>query len=389
MLMTRAPLAVIVGRMDEGMSHIILLSIPLFILLGFLIEMTGIARAIVNCMAVLVGHVRGGLNYVLIAAMYLISGISGSKAADMAAIAPGLLPEMKRRGSSPGELTALLAATGAQTETIPPSLVLIMVGSAAGVSIGALFTGGLLPAAVCGVALMTVTYFRSRHENCGGVRRATLREIGRAFLVAIPAIVLPILIRTSVTEGITTATEVAAVGIIYALIVGPLVYRQFDWRRIYPILVKTASLSGAILIILGLAAAMAWALTQSGFSRQLVLAMTSMPGGAVGFLAVSIVAFIILGSVLEGLPAILVFGPLLFPVARAVGVHDVHYAMVIIIAMGIGLFAPPFGVGYYAACAISGVDPNEPMKRVWPYLGAILIALILIAAVPWLSIGFL
>jgi tripartite ATP-independent transporter DctM subunit len=387
--MTRAPISIIISRMDEGTSHIVLLSIPLFIFLGLLIEMTGIARALVNCMATLLGHVRGGLSHVLIAAMYLVSGISGSKAADMAAIAPGLLPEMKKRGSDPGELAALMSATGAQTETVPPSLVLIMVGSAASVSIGALFTGGLVPAAVCGVALMIVAFFRSRHEDRSGVKRASARQMAWAILAALPALALPVLIRTAVTEGVATATEVATVGIVYALLVGPLVYRQFDWRRLYPILVTTASLSGAILIILGLAAAMAWALTQSGFSRQIVYAMTAMPGGATGFLAVSIVAFMILGSVLEGLPAILVFGPLLFPASRALGIHDVHYAMVIIISMGIGLFAPPFGVGYYAACAISGVHPDEAMKHIWPYLGAILAALILIAVFPWLSVGFL
>ena len=142
-LTTRTPLMVLVGRMDEGMSHLILLSVPLFVFLGLLIEMTGMARAMVAFLASLLGHVRGGLHYVLVGAMYLVSGISGSKAADMAAVAPVLFPEMKARGAKPGDLVALLAATGAQTETIPPSLVLITIGSVTGVSIAALFTGGL------------------------------------------------------------------------------------------------------------------------------------------------------------------------------------------------------------------------------------------------------
>src|SRR6185437_5560936 len=147
-LTTRTPMTVLVGRMDEGMSHLILLSVPLFVFLGLLIEMTGMARAMVAFLASLLGHVRGGLNYVLVGAMYLVSGISGSKAADMAAVAPVLFPEMKQRGARPGDLVALLAATGAQTETIPPSLALITIGSVTGVSISALFTGGLLPGVV-------------------------------------------------------------------------------------------------------------------------------------------------------------------------------------------------------------------------------------------------
>jgi TRAP-type C4-dicarboxylate transport system permease large subunit len=117
--------------------------------------------------------------------------------------------------------------------------------------------------------------------------------------------------------------------------------------------------------------------------------MTGMPGGAVGFLAISIIVFIVLGSVLEGIPAIVLFGPLLFPSARAIGIHEVHYAMVVILAMGIGLFAPPFGVGYYAACAIGRVSPDAAMHRIWPYLLAVLAGLVVVAAVPWLSIGFL
>lgn len=388
-MMTKAPISVVVGRMDEGVSHIVLLSIPMFVFLGLLIEITGIAKALVNCMATLIGHLRGGMNYVLILSMYLVSGISGAKAADMAAIAPGLMPEMRRRGSDPDELAALLSATGAQTETIPPSMVLIMIGSVAGVSINALFIGGLLPAAVCGLSLIAITAFKARYEVQQPVKRASAAQMLKAVLVALPALSLPLIIRAAVTEGIATATEVAAIGVLYSLVVGILIYRQFDWRRIYPMLVVTASLSGAILIILGFASATAWALTQSGFSRQIVQTMIAMPGGSFGFMLVSIVAFVLLGSILEGIPAILVFGPLLFPVARELGIHEVHYAMVIIIAMGIGLFAPPFGVGYYTACAISGVSSDGPMKKIWPYLLTLLVSLIVIAAVPWISIGFL
>jgi TRAP-type C4-dicarboxylate transport system permease large subunit len=182
---------------------------------------------------------------------------------------------------------------------------------------------------------------------------------------------------------------VSTVGVVYTALLGLVVYREFDWRRIYPILVDTLSLTGAVMMIIGTATAMAWALTQSGFSQWLVTAMAGVPGGTAGFLAISIVVFIILGSVLEGLPAIVLFGPLLFPVAKAMGVHEVHYAMVVILAMGIGLFAPPFGVGFYGACAIGRISPDAALWRIWPYIGALVIALIIVAAIPWLSIGFL
>ncbi|MGJ5036691.1 MULTISPECIES: TRAP transporter large permease subunit [unclassified Bradyrhizobium] len=388
-LTTRTPLMVLVGRMDEGMSHLILLSVPLFVFLGLLIEMTGMARAMVAFLASLLGHVRGGLHYVLVGAMYLVSGISGAKAADMAAVAPVLFPEMKARGAKPGDLVALLAATGAQTETIPPSLVLITIGSVTGVSIAALFTGGLLPGVVLAITLCALVWWRYRNEDMSGVRRATGAEIGKAFIVSLPALALPFVIRAAVVEGVATATEVSTIGIVYGVLAGLLVYRRFDWRRLMPMLIETAALSGAILLIIGTATGMAWGLTQSGFSRALAAAMTGLPGGPATFIAVSIVAFTILGSVLEGIPAIVLFGPLLFPIARAVGVHEVHYAMVIILAMGIGLFAPPFGVGYYAACAIGRVDPAKGIRPIWGYLLALLIGLVIVAIFPWISIGFL
>jgi tripartite ATP-independent transporter DctM subunit len=388
-VLTRTPLTIVVSRMDEGMSSLILLAVPLFVFLGLLIEMTGMARAMVGFLSSLLGRIRGGLSCVLLGAMYLVSGISGSKAADMAAVAPVLFPDMKRRGADEGELVSLLAASGAMSETIPPSLVLITIGSVTGVSIASLFTGGLLPALMLAVALGFIARWRGRHERIEGVVRPSWRVIGKALVVALPALVLPFVIRTAVIEGIATATEVSTIGIVYAVVVGILVYRQFPLRRLYPMLVETAALSGAILLIIGTATGMAWALTQSGFSRQLAAAMTSMPGGAAGFMAISIVAFIVLGSVLEGIPAIVLFGPLLFPSAKLVGIHEVHYAMVVILAMGIGLFAPPFGVGYYAACAIGRVSSDAATRRIWPYLLAVLAGLIVVAAMPWLSVGFL
>src|SRR5204863_4838871 len=175
-------------------------------------------------------------------------------------------------------------------------------------------------------------------------------------------------ILAAVAAPVPTTSEVSTLGIVYSALAGLLIYRRFDWRRLYPMLVETAALSGAILFIIGAATGMAWALTQSGFSASLASFMTGLPGGVPMFLAVTIVAFVILGSVLEGIPAIVLFGPLLFPIAKQVGVHEVHYSMVVILAMGIGLFAPPFGVGYYAACAISRIHPDEGMKPIIGYM---------------------
>jgi tripartite ATP-independent transporter DctM subunit len=372
-LTTSTPVGVVVGRMDEGMSHIILLAVPLFVFLGLLIEMTGMARAMVAFLASLLGHVRGGLSYVLLGAMYLVSGISGSKVADMAAVAPVLFPEMRKRGAKDGDLVALLSTTGAQTETIPPSLVLITIGSVTGVSIAALFTGGMLPGLVLAATLCVVVWFRYRNEDLSHVQRATAPEIGRAFMIALPAVLLPFVIRAAVVEGVATATEVSTLGIAYSIVAGVVFYRRMEWKRMLPMLVETAALSGAILFIIGTATGMAWALTQSGLLEhagqghgRTARRTGGLPGGVDRRLHHP-------RQRARRHSAIVLFGPLMFPIAKQIGVHEVHYAMVVVLAMGIGLFAPPFGVGYYAACAVGRVDPAEGMRPIVGYVVALIV----------------
>jgi tripartite ATP-independent transporter DctM subunit len=386
---THMPTSVIVARLEAGMSNLILLSIPLFVFLGYLLEITGMAAHMIRFLASLLGHVRNGLHYVLVAAMYLVSGISGSKAADMAAVAPALFPEMEKRGADRAELAALLAATGAQTETVPPSLILIAIGSVTGVSIAALFQGGHLPALVIGLMLCALVWWRSRGASVSSAKRASGREIGRALMIALPALLLPFVIRAAVIEGVATATEVSTIGIAYCFVVGGLVYREFQWSQLPRVLIQSASLSGAILIVVGAATAMAWAITQSGFSQSLAASISGMPGGRFTFIAISIVLFAVLGCVLEGLPAVVLFAPLMFPIAKAFGVHEVHFSVIAILAMGVGLFTPPFGIGFYITCAIGGADPDKAIRHIWTYLAVLLAGVILVAAVPWLSVGFL
>ncbi len=382
---TTAPLMVMIGRMDEGMSSLILVSVPIFVLLGCVLDATGMGKAIVDFMASLLGHVRAGMSYVLLGSLFIVSGISGSKVSDMATVAPALFPEMKRRGHKPKEMIALLATGAAMADTVPPSIVLIVLGSVAGVSIAGLFQSGFVIAMVLLLALLVLARWKARHEHMDNVRRAPFAIIGKALLIAGPALVLPFLIRSVVGGGIATATEVSTIAVLYAMIIGQVLYGGIGVRKVYDMLVETAALSGAILLILGTASAMAWAITQSGVVQNLSQFLTSLPGGWVAYMGVTILVFLILGCLLEGLPAILILAPIMFPIAKKLGIHDIHYSMVVVTAMNIGLMMPPIGIGFYVACRIGDASPDEVMGAIWPYIAALIVGLFFIAGIPWLS----
>jgi tripartite ATP-independent transporter DctM subunit len=196
---------------------------------------------------------------------------------------------------------------------------------------------------------------------------------------------LPFIIRSLVGGGVATATEVSTIAVVYALIIGAVLYGGISWRILYRMFVDTAVMSGAILLIMGTASAMAWTLAQSGFSFDLADMISGLPGGWYSFMLISIVTFAILGCFLEGLPAIMLMAPIMFPIAKTLGINDVHYSMVVVVAMNIGLMAPPIGIGFYIACKIGNVSPDVSMRAIWPYLAAMLIGLLLIAAVPQIS----
>ena len=217
---TTTPLMVVVGRMDEGMSSLILVSVPIFVLLGCILDTTGMGKAIVDFLASLLGHVRAGMSYVLLGSLFIVSGISGSKVSDMATVAPALFPEMKRRGHKPKEMVALLATGAAMADTVPPSIVMIVLGSVAGVSIAGLFQSGFVIAMVLLFMLVALARWKARLEDMSNVKRVSIKAAGRFLLIASPALVLPFIIRSAVGGGVATATEVSTIAVLYAMIIG-------------------------------------------------------------------------------------------------------------------------------------------------------------------------
>ena len=382
-----APLAVMASQVEQGTSSILLLAVPLFVFLGGLLSVTKLAPAMMQFLTDLIGQVKGGLFYVLIGGILLVSGISGAKTADLAAVAPVVVPEMKRQRLDEGHILSVVSCCGAMAETIPPSIVLIIIGAVTGTSISALFAAGLMPAVLLAgiLALLARLWIGARGTASGP--RADARQILRSFLYGLPALILPFVIRFSVIDGIATATEVATIGTVYAIVLGAVFYGGYRPAALYDCAAKTVGLAGAIMFIIAVATAMSWTLTQSGFARDITDLMLALPGGRYGFMLGSIALMILLGSILEGIPILVLFGPILFPIARNLHISDVHYGIVVVLAMGIGLFAPPVGLGYYAAGIITEIDPDKGLRPIWGYLTALVLGLLVIAFVPWGAFG--
>lgn len=374
-------------QMARGIDNFVLLAVPFFILVGYLMEANGMSVRLISLLQRGAGRLRGGLDVVMVLSMVIFSGISGSKMADIAAVGSVLVPAARKSGQKPGDAVALLAASAVMAETIPPCVNLIILGFVANLSIGGLFMAGLLPSALMAAALIGVSIASGRRTApvaIVGVEGETLSGMWGSGLAAGGLIVL---IFGGYRSGFATATEISSFAVVYALLVGGVLFREMTWRSAVNTLRHAAVRSGMVLFIVAAAQSLAYVLTLQQIPHMIaeLLVNLSATHGAWLFLLLSIVILIVMGSVLEGAAALIIFGPLLMPVARQLGVDPLHYGIILVIGMGIGLFAPPLGLGLYGACLIGGVKIEETVWPILKYLGLLLICLLLIAFIPELS----
>ncbi len=375
-------------QMARGIDNFVLLAIPFFILVGYLMEANGMSVRLIALLERLVGRIRGGLNVVMVLSMVIFSGISGSKMADVAAVGSVLIPAARRSRQNPGAAVALLAASAVMAETIPPCINLIILGFVANLSIGGLFMAGLLPAGLMALALIGVVILfggDARLSQEVGLAEAPLAELWRGATVTLGLLVI---IFAGFRFGVATATEISAFAALYALVVGGAAFRELGPRAAARSFVKAATRSGLVLFIVAAAQSLAFILTLQQFPHALAQAMIalSQDAGASPFLILSIAILIVMGSILEGAAALIIFAPLLLPVAAQIGINGLHFGVVLVIAMGIGLFAPPLGLGLYGACLIGGVPIEATIKPMLGYLGLLLLCLMVIAFVPGLTL---
>ena len=379
-------------QMARGIDNFVLLAIPFFILVGYLMEANGMSVRLISLLERLVGRMRGGLNVVMVLSMVIFSGISGSKMADVAAVGSVLIPGARRARQNPGNAVALLAASAVMAETIPPCINLIILGFVANLSIGGLFVAGLLPAGLMALALIAVAIaFGSRAQAVTDEVRVPSSQLwgGAAVTIGLIAIIF-----VGFKSGFATATEISAFAALSALAVGGIAFRELGWRAALHSMVLAATRSGLVLFIVAAAQSLAFVLTLQQVPHMLgdLLIGLSQTSGTWLFMLLSIAILIVMGSVLEGAAALIIFGPLLVPVAAKLGIEPLHFGVVLVIAMGIGLFAPPLGLGLYGACLIGNVPIEQTVKPIMGYLGLLFLCLLLIAFVPgitmWLPHAF-
>lgn len=381
------PIMVYSQQVVAGGGHFVLLAIPFFVLAGITMESNGMSTRLIELLLRMFGRLRGGLNIITIIATMIFSGISGSKLADVAAVGSIVMPAVRRTKQNPNDTAGLLASTAIMAEAIPPCVNLIILGFVANISIAGLFMAGVVPAIVLAVALAILAVIFGQRINPDDAfehRTPLLRLIGGAMV----AFLMVFMIGRGVVAGIATSTEISAFAVVYAFIVGGIAFRELTMRVCVRLFVRAASMAGSILFIVAAASSLAFALTIEQIPHYISDTMVHL-GHTYGIYAFMIVATLIMiffGAILEGAPALIIFGPLFVPIATSLGINPLHFGVIMVVAMGFGMFAPPVGIGLFATCAITKTRVEDVSKAILKYLVALGIGILLLIFIPQFSL---
>ena len=381
------PLLIVPQRIFTGADSFPLLAIPLFILAGELMEHSGISARLVKLAQVLVGWLRGGLGMTVVVAEIFFSGISGSTVADTSALGTTMIPAMRRAGYSGPRAAAIVSAASGMGILIPPCINMVVYGIMAQVSIAALFAAGFLPAFVMAGLLMLQLHLEARRNSkLASSPRPSAREALAAASSAIVPLLMPIIIFGGILSGVFTATEAGAIAVVYGLVVGVAIYRVINLAKLYDILLETVRLSGQVMLLVGVASLFAWLLSNQRVPQSLSAGIQGVASGPVLFLLLSILVMLLLGALLDGLPAMIMLVPVLMPMAQVFNVDTMHFGIILIATTGIGLFLPPVGLGLMVVSAIARVSIADVSRPLLPYLATMMATVLLIAFWPQLTL---
>ncbi len=378
------PLVLVPQRMFTALDSWPIMAIPLFMLAGRLMDKGGISRRIVGFSSACFGFIRGSLAMVSVMASMIFAGISGSSTADTAAVGSIMMPAMRKKGYDMNFATALIAAAGAIGPIIPPSILMILIGYITDTSVARLFLGGIVPGMAIGIGLMTVSYLhaRKRGEAYLSTSKFAIGEVWRTGKKALPGLGMPFIILFGILGGVFTATEAAGVAVIYGLLVGIFIYREITIKDLPQIFVKAAETSCVVMFIACTAFLFAWLITVKQLPVQLGDFLKTNVESDVMFFVLLNIVLLVIGMFMESFSAIIVFMPILFPVAQSYGMDPVHFGIIATVNLAIGYITPPYGATLFVSCGISGQKIREVTPKIIPILAAMIVVLLIVTYFP-------
>ncbi|WP_422124347.1 TRAP transporter large permease [Planococcus sp. X10-3] len=380
------PLVVLVQRSFTSIDSFPLMAIPFFILAGTLMEFGGISKRLINFANALTGHFAGGLAIVTVLTSMFFAAISGSGAATTAALGSILIPAMISRGYHKNFAGSVQAISGELGVIIPPSIPLILFGVSAGVSIGDLFMGGLIPGILIGVTLIVTVYIVAKKRQYPREEKKTLKEILVAFKEAFLALLMPVIILGGIYGGIFTPTEAAGIAVGYAFIVGVFIYREIKLKELLSIFIQSSIVTSVIMFIIASAGLFGWILTREGIPQDVAGFLTGISDNPIIFLLIINVFLLIVGMFMETNASVIILTPLLLPVALQLGIDPIHFGIIMIVNLALGMCTPPLGVNLFIAAQIANIRLDQITRGMVPFYFAVLIALILITYIPQITL---
>ena len=378
------PLETMAQKMMSGIEPFPFVAIPLFVLAGALMETSGISRRLVGLASAIVGHIRGGLGIVVVASEVLFSGISGSSVADASAIGSILIPSLVKAGYPPERAAAIVAAASGMGMLIPPCLVMVILGAMSGLSISALFIAGFLPGILMALTLAIVIHIQARRGVLPGARgRFSWAGLRHALREAILPLGMPVVLFGGILGGVTTATEAAVLAVIYALVLDLVIYREITRKDLGRMLVQTGITTAAVSVLAGVATGMSWTFATTGVPQMIANTLQQITSSPFLLLALVTITLIIFASLLDGLPALIIFYPILSVTVAKYGIDPLHFGLLAVAALGIGLVVPPVGLLLVVVAQIGRVSLSAVTLPMLPYIAILVATLLVIAYVPW------
>jgi len=380
------PIGVFAQKVYSSVNSYSLMAIPFFMFAGELMKSSGMSKRVVRIANCLVGWMIGGLGNVVVVASVFFGALSGSAPATTAAIGTIMIPEMKKKGFPSDFVAGLQAVSGGLGTIIPPSIPMIIYGVTCGVSIGKLFIAGILPGIFISLFLMVVVYFFAKKRKIPQTGKFSLKELKKSFMDGIWALLVPLIILGGIYSGIFTPTEAGAVAVIYGLFAGIFIYKELNWEGFKEILSGTITNTILVMVIIGVSGAFSWLLTINGIANLVGTTLASISQNKFVFLLLVNLLLLFTGCFMETVAAILILSPILFPISQVLGIDPVHFGIIIVINLSLGMATPPVGENQYIAAAIAKVPFEEEVKASLPFLVAAYLALIFITYIPKISL---